>query len=210
MMDSEYLWDRGTGAVASVLCERRNTGDRRKKDEEYVRGGRSKKNWRTPFRSRRMCGNTPAVLTDSIVRIRAGFDGIAEESYSLVMTAWDDRMDGLMSRFRRRVRPAETVFTDGEKEGVIEGRKLRVVVEKEPFRICIYDKEGTLIHADIVELGYQEDSNHRRIHTSEISPDDCFYGFGEKERGVEQGAETVMYESKDAMGYNPKETDSPV
>ena len=31
MMDSEYLWDRGTGAVASVLCERRNTGDRRKK-----------------------------------------------------------------------------------------------------------------------------------------------------------------------------------
>lgn len=148
-------------------------------------------------------------LTDSIVRIRAGFDGtFAEESYSLVMTAWDDRMDGLMNRFRRRVRPAETVFTDGEKEAVIEGRKLRVVVEKEPFRICIYDKEGTLIHADIVELGYQEDSNHRRIHTSEISPDDCFYGFGEKSGEWNKAQKQLCMSPKDAMGYNPKETDS--
>ena len=36
-------------------------------------------------------------LTDSIVRIRAGFDGdFAEESYSLVMTGWEDRMDGFL------------------------------------------------------------------------------------------------------------------
>ena len=38
-------------------------------------------------------------VTDSIVRIRAGFDGdFAEESYSLVMTAWEDRMDDFMNR----------------------------------------------------------------------------------------------------------------
>ena len=36
-------------------------------------------------------------LTDDIVRIRAGFDGdFTEESYSLVMTAWEDRMDGIL------------------------------------------------------------------------------------------------------------------
>ena len=36
-------------------------------------------------------------LTDSIVRIRAGFDGdFSEESYSLVTTAWEDRMDDFM------------------------------------------------------------------------------------------------------------------
>lgn len=36
-------------------------------------------------------------LTDSILRIRAGFDGdFAEESYSLVMTAWEDRMDDFL------------------------------------------------------------------------------------------------------------------
>ena len=63
---------------------------------------------------------------------------------------------------------------------MIQGELLRVEVEKEPFRICVYDAEGTQIHADIVDLAYMEDSNHRRIHTSEITADDCFYGFGEK------------------------------
>ena len=101
-------------------------------------------------------------LTDSIVRIRAGFDGtFAEESYSLVMTAWDDRMDGLMNRFRRRVRPAETVFTDGEKEAVIEGRKLRVVVEKEPFRICI------MIRKERLSMPISWNWGIRRIPTTE-------------------------------------------
>ena len=42
-------------------------------------------------------------LTDSIVRIRAGFDGdFAEESYNLVMTAWEDRMDDLLKSYRKR------------------------------------------------------------------------------------------------------------
>ena len=148
-------------------------------------------------------------LTDSIVRIRAGFDGdFAEESYSLVMTAWADRMDGLMKHCRKRVSPAEAVLTDGDKEAVIQGRNLRVVVEKEPFRLCIYDKEGALLHGDIVDLGYQEDSNHRRIHTSEISPDDCFYGFGEKSGDWNKAQKYLCMSPKDAMGYNPKETDS--
>ena len=40
-------------------------------------------------------------LTDSILRIRAGFDGdFAEESYSLVLTAWEDRMDDFMKKYR--------------------------------------------------------------------------------------------------------------
>lgn len=53
-----------------------------------------------------------------------------------------------------------------------------------------------------------EDSNNRRIHTSEITEDDCFYGFGEKS-GVFNKAQKFMNMSpKDAMGYNPKETDS--
>lgn len=35
-------------------------------------------------------GNAHPLLTDDIVRIRAGFDGdFTEESYSLVMTAWE-------------------------------------------------------------------------------------------------------------------------
>lgn len=148
-------------------------------------------------------------LTDSILRIRAGFDGdFAEESYSLVLTAWEDRMDEFMKKYRKRVEAAKAVLTDGETEAVIQGKLLKVVVEKEPFRICVYDEEGTLIHADIVDLAYQEDSNHRRIHTSEINADDCFYGFGEKSGEFNKAQKFMNMSPKDAMGYNPKETDS--
>lgn len=148
-------------------------------------------------------------LTDSIIRIRAGFDGdFAEESYSLVMTAWEDRMDEFMKNYRRRITAAETELTDGETTAVIQGKLLKAVIEKDPFRICVYDAEGTMLHADIVDLAYQEDSNHRRIHTSEISPDDCFYGFGEKSGELNKAQKFMNMSPKDAMGYNPKETDS--
>ena len=148
-------------------------------------------------------------LTDSILRIRAGFDGdFAEESYSLVMTAWEDRMDDFLKGRRTRVEAADAVLSDGDREAVLEGRILKVVVEKEPFRICVYDKEGTLLHADIVDLAYMEDSNHRRIHTSEISPEDCFYGFGEKSGSFNKAQKFMSMSPKDAMGYNPRETDS--
>ena len=148
-------------------------------------------------------------LTDSILRIRAGFDGdFAEESYSLVMTAWEDRMDDFLKGRRTQVEAADAVLSDGDREAVIEGRILKVVVEKDPFRICVYDKEGTLLHADIVDLAYMEDSNHRRIHTSEISPEDCFYGFGEKSGSFNKAQKFMGMSPKDAMGYNPRETDS--
>ena len=148
-------------------------------------------------------------LTDSILRIRAGFDGdFAEESYSLVMTAWEDRMDDFLKGRRIRVAAADAVLSDGDRQAVIEGSLLKVVVEKDPLRICVYDKEGTLLHADIPDLAYMEDSNHRRIHTSEISPEDCFYGFGEKSGDFNKAQKFMGMSPKDAMGYNPKETDS--
>lgn len=148
-------------------------------------------------------------LTDSIIRIRAGFDGdFAEESYSLVMTAWEDRMDGFLKDSRRRITAADATLTDGDQQAVIQGQLLKVVVEKDPFRICVYDQDGIQIHGDIVDLAFQEDSNHRRIHTSEISPEDCFYGFGEKSGAFNKAQKFMGMSPKDAMGYDPKETDS--
>lgn len=117
-------------------------------------------------------------------------------------------MDDLMKDYRKRILPAESELTDGEKQAVIQGKQLRVVVDKEPFSIRIYDQDGTMLHADIVDLAYQEDSNHRRIHTSEISPEDCFYGFGEKSGEWNKAQKYMCMSPKDAMGYNPKETDS--
>lgn len=117
-------------------------------------------------------------------------------------------MDDFLKGRRTRVEAADAVLSDGDREAVIEGRILKVVVEKDPFRICVYDKEGTLLHADIVDLAYMEDSNHRRIHTSEISPEDCFYGFGEKSGSFNKAQKFMSMSPKDAMGYNPRETDS--
>ena len=46
-------------------------------------------------------------LTDHIIRIRAGFDGdFAEESYSLVTTAWEDRMGKTATRILDTLLPS--------------------------------------------------------------------------------------------------------
>lgn len=72
----------------------------------------------------------------------------------------------------------------------------------------VYDKDGSLLHADIPDLAYREDSNHRRIHASQIEADDCFYGFGEKSGEINKAEKYMNMAPGDAMGYNAKETDS--
>ena len=47
------------------------------------------------------------MLTDDIVRIRAGFDGDFDEaSYSLMMTSWESRTDRLFEGERKRIETA--------------------------------------------------------------------------------------------------------
>lgn len=148
-------------------------------------------------------------LTDDIIRIRAGFDGDWDEaSYSLVKTAWQSRTDELMKDCRRRVDVAKTSLTDRTDKAVIRGEKLTVEIEKDPFRVLIYDAEGTLLHADIPDLAYREDSNKRRLHTSQIESDDYFYGFGEKSGEINKAQKFMNMAPGDAMGYDPMETDS--
>ena len=65
-----------------------------------------------------------------------------------------------------------------------------------------------MIHADIVDLAYREDSNHHRIHTSQIEADDCFFGFGEKGGEFNKAQKYMVLSPGDSMGYDPKETDS--
>lgn len=148
-------------------------------------------------------------LTDDILRIRAGFDGDFDEaSYSLVMTAWNSRTDEFLKDYRKKISVADSTLTDNRDTAEIKGKKLKVVIEKNPFRICVYDLEGTLLHADIVDLAYREDSNKRRIHTSQIEADDFFYGFGEKGGEINKAEKYISMAPGDAMGYNPAETDS--
>lgn len=85
---------------------------------------------------------------------------------------------------------------------------VKCVVDKNPFRIRVFDGQGQCVHADIADLGYREDSNHRRLHTSQIAVDDCFYGFGEKTGQFNKAQSYLTMSPKDAMGYDPEQTDS--
>ena len=148
-------------------------------------------------------------LTDSILRIRAGFDADWDEaSYSLVMTAWDSRTDEFLGAERRRVETSEATLMDGDPEAVIQGSRLKVVIHKNPFFISVYDRDGSLLHEDIPDLAYREDSNRRRMHTIRIEADDHFYGFGEKAGNIDKAECSLNMAPGDAMGYDAEKTDS--
>ncbi len=159
--------------------------------------------------------NTNAVpihilfLTDDIVRIRAGFDGdFAEESYSLVMTAWEDRMDEVLKDYRHRIEAADASLGEQEDVFILQGKKLKIIAHKDPFMLQIFDNEGTLLHEDIPYMGWQSDSNNRRIHSCLFDAADNYYGFGER-TGDFNKRETFMQTAPgDCMGYNPVKTDS--
>lgn len=168
-------------------------------------------------------------MTDDILRIRAGFDGdFAEESYTLAMTAWEDRMDDVLMGYRRRIEPKEgRLLTADEKiarlagldhalgyphadvEGVelICGAKMTLVVFREPYMLKIFNEDGQLVHEDIPYMGLQEDSNHRRIHYSALTDQDHYYGFGERTGKIDKREEYMQLIPGDSMGYNAEKTD---
>ncbi len=147
-------------------------------------------------------------LTDEILRIRAGFDGdFKEASYSLMLTGWKDRLDFLFEGKRTRITPTLPTIEEHEDYILLVGNVLDVFIQKEPLAIRIFDKDKTLLHADVPELAYQLDANQRRIHTSVISEGDHFYGFGEKSGNFNKTEQFMSMTQSDSLGYNPKETD---
>ncbi len=148
-------------------------------------------------------------LTDDIVRIRAGFTGdFAEESYSLVMTAWEDRMDEVLKGYRHRITPADAAMSEDGDKVILQGKKLRIVVQKNPFILQIFDAEGSLLHEDIPYRGWLCDSNGRRIHTCVMEAEDDYYGFGERTGQINKREAFMQTAPGDCMGYNPEKTDA--
>ena len=148
-------------------------------------------------------------MTENIIRIRVGFDGeFAEESYSLMMTAWKDRFDDLFKDERVYTKPKEAEMNDKGDLISLSIQTLRIEIKKEPFQISVFDEYGELLHRDIEGLSYMEDSNKRRIHNNEIFDGDFFYGFGEKTGKINKREKYMVMYPGDAMGYNPQERDS--
>lgn len=148
------------------------------------------------------------ALTTDVLRIRTAFDSFAEGSYTLVRTAWEDPFDAVLGAERERIAALPLQVEEETHLLRITAGHIRCEVDREPFRLRVINQQGECVHADVVDLGYRQDPNGRRIHTSEINPDDCFYGFGEKSGHLNKAGEFLTMSPKDALGYDPRRTDS--
>ena len=123
-------------------------------------------------------------MTDDIIRIRVHFDKgtpMEEESYTLVTTAWPDRMDDLLKDERTRITALDVPCTEDEKCLTFETAHVTLKLFKKPFHFEMYDKEGKLLYQDLRERAFEKDQIGRLSHFSKVDREyDHFYGFGEK------------------------------
>ena len=148
-------------------------------------------------------------VTDEIIRIRASFDKeLAEESYVLATTAWEDRLDPLFQGERTQVEPFQPKVTEEDGKLTFDTGKLRLEVDKDPISFRLYDGEGTLLYQDLAGNPFVLDSNHRVVHYSRMEEDDCFYGFGEKAGLLNKNKEFLRQRATDAMGYDAEKMDT--
>lgn len=148
-------------------------------------------------------------VTDEIVRVRVAFDRqLAEESYVLSTTAWEDRLDGLFAAERTRVQPVTPEVTVTDEAVTFQTAAVRLVAERSPLCFKLYDKDGTLLHSDLAGTPYILDSNRRVTHYSAMAEEDCFYGFGEKTGELNKNKKFLRQRATDAMGYDAEKMDT--
>ncbi len=142
-------------------------------------------------------------ITDDIVRIRASFDRkFAEESYALVLTAWEDRLDPVLEGERRHVEPVAATVEEKDGTVVLATAGLRLVIHREPFAIEIYDSAGNRLHSDLRRRAFHQDHLGRIFHYSERGPNDNYYGFGESAGHMNKAGRRVRVNPKDAIGHD--------
>ena len=148
-------------------------------------------------------------VTEEIVRVRASFDGeLAEESYVLATTAWEDRLDGLFQGERTRLVPVAPQVEESGEKLVFTTAKLRLELDIDPICIRLYDEEGSELYSSLAGNPFVLDSNRRITHYSRMNEDDCFYGFGEKAGNLNKNKAFIRQRATDAMGYDAVEMDT--
>ncbi|UOF90600.1 DUF4968 domain-containing protein [Fodinisporobacter ferrooxydans] len=149
------------------------------------------------------------LLNNEIVRIRCTFDEefTEEASYSLVLTAWEDKMDHLLKEERKRIEAVCTRYEDLDTHIRLTTKKLLVKICKEPFAIEITDKEGNILHSDLKEKSYVKDTLGRLYHYSCMDDEDYFYGFGEKTGYLNKKKRRMRMHNVDTIGYDSEYTD---
>lgn len=148
-------------------------------------------------------------VTDEIVRIRVSFDKkLAEESYVLSTTAWEDRLDTLFQEERCRVNPVMPQVTQTENVIQFQTKMVTLELTKNPLCFKLYNQEGTLLYSDLAGTPFTLDANRRITHYSSMEEEDCFYGFGEKTGVLNKNKTLQRQRATDAMGYDAQRMDT--
>lgn len=148
-------------------------------------------------------------LSDDVIRVRVSFDRNFEEaSYTLITTAWEDRLDPLFAEERTRIEALDAACSETEKTLVFETASLRLVLNKDPFSFRLYDASGALLYRDLPERAFEKDQLGRLSHYSCMDrKTDHFYGFGEKTGHLDKKMRRLRMSPKDAIGHDPETGD---
>lgn len=148
-------------------------------------------------------------MTDDIIRVRVSFDRrFKEESYTLVTTAWPDRMDKMLAGERTRITALDIPCEETDKTLTFRTATLKLVFRKCPFSMLLYTADGELIYQDLRERAFEEDQLGRLSHYSRMDrAHDHFYGFGEKTGHLDKKGRRLRMSPKDAIGHDPENGD---
>ncbi len=148
-------------------------------------------------------------VTDEVVRVRASFDKeLAEESYVLMTTAWEDRLDELFAGERTRVEAVCPNMTEDENRICFSTDKVTLILEKNPINFKLLAADGTELYSTLPGNPFIKDSNNRVTAYSCMKEEDCFYGFGEKAGLLNKNKEFLRERATDAMGYDSEKMDT--
>ncbi|MBW4082449.1 TIM-barrel domain-containing protein [Paenibacillus sp. S150] len=148
------------------------------------------------------------LLTNEIVRIRCTFEEQfpEEASYTLALTAWEDKLDAFVPE-RRRIEAIPVQYDDMGTHLLLSMEKLRILIYKEPFAIEITDASGNMLHADLKEKAQARDAQGRLFHYSCLDEQDHYYAFGEKSGYLNKKHRRMRMSNVDTIGYDSEITD---
>lgn len=145
-------------------------------------------------------------LSDDVIRIRVSFcKEFHEESYTLVTTAWADRLDPLFEGERQRIQALDIPCEEDDKALHFTTATMQLVLRKAPFSFSAYDNAGKCIYRDLPERAFEKDQLGRLSHYSCMDREkDHFFGFGEKTGHLDKKGRRLRMSPKDAIGHDPE------
>lgn len=148
-------------------------------------------------------------LSDDVIRVRVSFDRrFPEQSYTLVTTAWEDRLDPLFEGERRRIAALEVPCEETDKSLRFSTATVTLALKKEPFSFSLLTAAGDCVYRDLPERAFEKDQLGRLSHFSCMDREkDHFYGFGEKTGHLDKKGRRLRMSPKDAIGHDPENGD---